>query len=287
MLQSAMIEVEESSHTLHQYADDIQPDPARLASVDQRLSNILLLARKHQLEPAELPLHLSTLQQQLAKLLQSDEQLDTLQQQIDEHQQQWGKLAGRLSRSRRKAVELLAAQVSATMQQLSMPDGRFSVKLDSIEQQQPTAQGLETIEFFFSANPGQPQQPLSKAASGGELSRISLAIQVATIGLAKIPTLIFDEVDVGIGGGVAEIVGKLLRKLGEERQILCVTHLPQVAAQAHHHLLVEKQRHNNSTQTRITPLEESQRVNEVARMLGGVEMTERTLKHAQEMLSTE
>ncbi len=287
MLQSAMIEVEESSHTLHQYADDIQLDPARLASVDQRLSNILLLARKHQLEPAELPTHLSTLQQQLAKLLQSDEQLDTLQQQIDEHQQQWGKLAGRLSRSRRKAVELLAAQVSATMQQLSMPDGRFSVKLDSIEQQQPTAQGLETIEFFFSANPGQPQQPLSKAASGGELSRISLAIQVATIGLAKIPTLIFDEVDVGIGGGVAEIVGKLLRKLGEERQILCVTHLPQVAAQAHHHLLVEKQRHNNSTQTRITSLEESQRVNEVARMLGGVEMTERTLKHAQEMLSTE
>ncbi len=286
MLQSAMIEVEESSHTLHQYADDIQLDPARLASVDQRLSNILLLARKHQLEPAELPLHLSTLQQQLAKLLQSDEQLDTLQQQIDEHQQQWGKLAGRLSRSRRKAVELLAAQVSATMQQLSMPDGRFSVKLDSIEQQQPTAQGLETIEFFFSANPGQPQQPLSKAASGGELSRISLAIQVATIGLAKIPTLIFDEVDVGIGGGVAEIVGKLLRKLGEERQILCVTHLPQVAAQAHHHLLVEKQRHNNSTQTRITQLEESQRINEVARMLGGVEMTERTLKHAQEMLST-
>ena len=287
MLQSAMIEVEESSHSLHQYADDIQLDPARLASVDQRLSDILLLARKHQLEPAGLPLHLATLQQQLEKLLQSDEQLDTLQQQIEEHRQQWEKLAGRLSRSRSKAVESLAAQVSATMQQLSMPDGRFSIKLNSIEQQQPTAQGRETIEFYFSANPGQPQQPLSKAASGGELSRISLAIQVATIGLAKIPTLIFDEVDVGIGGGVAEIVGKLLRKLGEERQILCVTHLPQVAAQAHHHLLVEKQRHNNSTQTRIIPLEESQRVDEVARMLGGVEMTERTLKHAQEMLSTE
>jgi DNA repair protein RecN (Recombination protein N) len=286
MLQSALIEVEESSHTLHQYADDIQLDPARLANVDRRLSDILLLARKHQLEPAELPLHLATLQQQLEKLLQSDEQLDTLQQQIKEYQQQWGKLAGRLSRSRRKAVESLAAQVSATMQQLSMADGHFSVKLDSIEQQQPTAHGLETIAFYFSANPGQPQQPLSKAASGGELSRISLAIQVATIGLAKIPTLIFDEVDVGIGGGVAEIVGKLLRELGEERQILCVTHLPQVAAQAHHHLLVEKQRHNNSIQTSITPLDNNQRVDEVARMLGGVEMTERTLEHAQEMLST-
>ncbi len=285
MLQSAKIEVEESSHTLHQYAEDIQLDPARLASVDQRLSDILLLARKHQLEPAELPHHLSTLQQQLAKLLQNDEQMDSLQQQIDEHQQQWVKLASRLSRSRRKAVESLAAQVSATMQQLSMPDGRFSVKLDSIEQQQPTAHGIETVEFYFSANPGQKQQPLSKAASGGELSRISLAIQVATIGLEKIPTLIFDEVDVGIGGGVAEIVGKLLRKLGEERQVLCVTHLPQVAAQAHYHLLVEKQRLDNSTQTRIIPLEEGQRVDEVARMLGGVEITERTLEHAQEMLS--
>jgi len=287
MLQSALIEVEESSHSLHRFTDDIKLDPARLASVDLRLSNILLLARKHQLEPAELPLHLRTLQQQLAELLQSDEQLDDLQQQIGKHQQQWHRVAERLSRSRRKAAESLAAQVSATMQQLSMPDGEFSVVIHPIEQQKPTAHGLETIEFYFSANPGQPQQPLSKAASGGELSRISLAIQVATIGLAKIPTLIFDEVDVGIGGGVAEIVGKLLRKLGEERQILCVTHLPQVAAQAHHHLLVEKQRHNNSTQTRITPLEESQRIDEVARMLGGIEMTERTLKHAQEMLSAE
>ena len=285
MLQSAMIEVEESSHTLHQYADDIQLDPARLTYVDQRLSSILLLARKHQIEPAELPHHLSTLQRQLAKLLQSNEQLDLLKQQIDEHQLQWEKLAGRLSRSRRKAVESLAAQVSATMQQLSMPDGRFSVKLEPTEQQQPTAHGVETIEFYFSANPGQPQQPLSKAASGGELSRISLAIQVATIGLAKIPTLIFDEVDTGIGGGVAETVGKLLRMLGKERQIMCVTHLPQVAAQAHHQLLVEKQRRNNSTQTRITLLDEGQRVDEVARMLGGVEITQRTLKHAQEMLS--
>lgn len=286
MLQSAMIEVEESSFTLHQYADDIQLDPARLANVDQRLSSILLLARKHQLEPTELPLHLFTLQQQLEKLLQSDEQLDILRQQINEHQQQWGKLADRLSCSRHKAAESLAARVSATMQQLSMPDGRFSVMLESTEQRQPTAQGLETVEFYFSANPGQPQQPLSKAASGGELSRISLAIQVATIGLERIPTLIFDEVDVGIGGGVAEIVGKLLRKLGKERQVLCITHLPQVAAQAHHHLLVKKQHHNGTTQTCITPIKKGQRVDEVARMLGGVEMTERTLEHAEEMLST-
>ena len=285
MLQSASIDVEESSHTLHQYADDIQLDPARLAGIDQRLSDILLLARKHQVEPAELPGHLSELQQQLAKLQKRDQQLDALQQQIDAHQQQWHKLAGRVSRSRGKAAKSLAAQVTATMQQLSMPDGRFSVKLHTIEQQQPAAHGLESIAFFFSANPGQPQQPLNKAASGGELSRISLAIQVATIGLAKIPTLIFDEVDVGIGGGVAEIVGKLLRQLGEQRQILCVTHLPQVAAQAHHHLLVEKQRRKNSTQTSITPLDSDQRIDEVARMLGGVEMTQRTLEHAQEMLS--
>jgi len=285
MLQSALIEVEESSHTLHQYADDIQIDPVRLASVDQRLNDILLLARKHRVEPAELPRHLSDLQQQLEKLLQSDQQLDILHQQIDKHQQQWQRLADKLSQSRRKAAKSLAAKVSQIMQQLSMPDGHFSVKLHPLEQHRPTTSGLESIEFFISANPGQPQKPLSRAASGGELSRISLAIQVATIGLAKIPTLIFDEVDVGIGGGVAEIVGKLLCKLGGERQILCVTHLPQVAAQAHHHLLVEKQRHNNSTRTCITTLDDNQRVDEVARMLGGVEMTERTRDHAQEMLS--
>lgn len=287
MLKSAMIEIEECSHTLHQYADTIQLDPARLASVDQRLSSILQLARKHQLEPAGLPLHLATLQQQLKKLLHSDEQLEILQLQVDEHQQQWNKLAGRLSRSRHKAAKLLDSQVSTTMRQLSIADGRFSVKLENIELQQPTAHGVETVAFYFSANPGQPQQPLSKAASGGELSRISLAIQVATIGLGKVPTLIFDEVDVGIGGSVAEIVGNLLRRLGEERQVLCVTHLPQVAAQAHHHLLVEKQRNSNSTQTRIIPLEEEQRIDEVARMLGGVEMTERTLEHAREMLSSQ
>lgn len=286
MLQSALIEVEESSHALHHYADAIQLDPARLASVDQRLSDILLLARKHQVDPQELPRHFTGLKQQLGNLLESDQQLDSLQQQIDEHQLQWHKLARKLSTSRRKAAKLLAAQVSATMQQLSMPDGCFSVKLHAIEQPQPAAQGLETIEFYFSANPGQAQQPLSKAASGGELSRISLAIQVATIGLAKIPVLVFDEVDVGIGGGVAEIVGKLLRKLGEQRQILCVTHLPQVAAQAHHHLLVEKQRNGRSSQTLITSLDEHQRVAEIARMLGGMEMTERTLEHAQEMLSS-
>lgn len=286
MLQSALIEVEESSHALHEYADAIQLDPAKLASVDERLSDILLLARKHQIAPPELPRHFAALKQQLEKLLESEQQLDSLQQQIDAHRQQWHKLAHKLSRSRHKAAKSLAAQVSATMQQLSMQDGGFSVKLDSIEQQQPSSHGLETIEFYFSANPGLTQQPLSKAASGGELSRISLAIQVAAIGLANIPTLLFDEVDVGIGGGVAEIVGKLLRQLGEERQILCVTHLPQVAAQAHHHLLVEKQHHNSSSQTRITSLEDADRVAEVARMLGGIEMTERTLEHAQEMLSS-
>ncbi|MEN8213032.1 MAG: DNA repair protein RecN [Pseudomonadota bacterium] len=285
MLQSAAIEIEESSQSLHQYADAIELDPERLGLVDQRLSDILLVARKHRLEPTGLPAHLSDLQQQLAELQQSSEQLETLHQQIDTANRQWRKIAAKVSHSRCKAAESLAQRVSTTMRQLSMPDGRFSVKLHALEEQQPGAHGLESIEFFFSANPGQPQQPLGKAASGGELSRISLAIQVATIGLGKIPTLIFDEVDSGIGGGVAEIVGKLLRQLGEERQVLCVTHLPQVAAQAHHHLLVEKQRLNDATRTRILPLDDTQRVDEVARMLGGVELTQRTREHAREMLS--
>ena len=178
----------------------------------------------------------------------------------------------------------MAKQVTQTMQTLSMPDGAFSVRLQKTADSEPREHGAETVEFLITTNPGQPPQPLSKVASGGELSRISLSIQVATIGLSMIPTLIFDEVDVGIGGGVAEIVGGLLRQLGEQRQILCVTHLPQVAAQAHQHLRVEKENARDGSRTAVVALEEERRVQEIARMLGGIELTEKTLDHAREML---
>jgi DNA repair protein RecN (Recombination protein N) len=286
MLQSALIEVEESSHALHQYADNIQLDPARLASVEQRISDILQLARKHHVEPEELPRRHDDLQQQLEALLESDAHTALLQQQIEACRQQWLQLAGSLSKQRQKAAASLSSRVTATMRGLSMPDGRFSVKLRALEQAQPSATGQESVEFYFSANRGQAQQPLNKAASGGELSRISLAIQVSTLGLAQLPTLIFDEVDAGIGGGVAEVVGQLLRQLGERQQILCVTHLPQVAAQAHNHLRVEKQRSHNSTRTLITTLAEHQRVDEIARMLGGIKISKGALEHAAEMLSS-
>lgn len=287
MLQSALIEVEESSHALHQYADKIQLDPARLASVDQRISDILQLARKHHVEPGELSGRHDDLRRQLEALLESEAHTALLQQHIDECRQQWLQLAGSLSKQRQKAAASLSSRVTSTMRGLSMPDGRFSVKLRALEKAQPSATGLESVEFYFSANRGQAQQPLNKAASGGELSRISLAIQVSTLGLAQIPTLIFDEVDAGIGGGVAEVVGQLLRQLGERQQILCVTHLPQVAAQAHNHLRVEKQRGHKSTRTLITTLGDHQRVDEIARMLGGLKISRGALEHAQEMLSSQ
>ena len=193
--------------------------------------------------------------------------------------------AGRaLSEARRAAAERLGETVTASMQELGMAGGHFAVGLERLADAEVNANGLDSIAFQVSANPGQPLQPLAKVASGGELSRISLAIQVATAELGRIPTLVFDEVDVGIGGGVAEIVGRLLRRLGEARQVLCVTHLPQVAAQAHAQLRVQKQAIDGQTYTEIAPLGEDTRVDEIARMLGGTEITATTRAHAAEML---
>jgi DNA repair protein RecN (Recombination protein N) len=165
-----------------------------------------------------------------------------------------------------------------------MAGGCFTVELSRVEPETANAQGLDRLEFLVSANPGQPMQPIGKVASGGELSRISLALQVATAECGKVPTLVFDEVDVGIGGGIAEIVGRLLRTLGGARQVLCVTHLPQVAAQAHNHLQVRKHTHDGQTFTAIEDLGNEERVGEVARMLGGREITPKTMDHAREMI---
>jgi DNA repair protein RecN (Recombination protein N) len=174
--------------------------------------------------------------------------------------------------------------VTEAMQHLGMVGGRFAVEIEALPTERASAGGLERVTFLVSANPGQPLQPLSKVASGGELSRISLGIQVATAECGSVPTLVFDEVDVGIGGGVAEIVGRLLRTLGDARQVLCVTHLPQVAAQAHQQLRVRKETDDGQTYTRIEALDPEARVDEIARMLGGTKITERTRDHASEML---
>jgi DNA repair protein RecN (Recombination protein N) len=282
MLESALIQSREAASELRNYMDRLEVDPQRLEELEQRLATITDLSRKHHVQADELPGLLPRLQDELAGLENAEGRLSHLEADIDKAANDYKKLARKLSQSRSKAAKSLSKAVTTSMQELGMEGGRFEVALS--DEENFTAHGLEKIEFMVSANPGQPLKPLTKVASGGELSRISLAIQVITAQNSRIPTLIFDEVDVGIGGRVAEIVGRLLRELGQHRQVICVTHLPQVAALGHHHLQVSKQKATDTTISQIAHLQAPQRVEEIARMLGGIEITEQTLSHAEEML---
>ncbi|MCW8973574.1 MAG: DNA repair protein RecN [Gammaproteobacteria bacterium] len=284
MLESAVIQVKEASTELRHYADSLELDPEQLAQVEQRLTAIHDLARKHRVEPAALPALQEQLQQELEQLDNAGSRLQGMQSEIEQLRAEYEKLAGKLRKGRQAAAKKLAEAVSANMQELGMSGGHFDVFLQPLEKG-PSANGLEGVELQVSANPGQPLRPLGKVASGGELSRISLAIQVITAGQEGIPTLIFDEVDVGVGGGVAEMVGRQLRRLGENRQVLCVTHQPQVAAQGHHHFRISKQSNGAQTRTEVHPIEAEVRVEEVARMSGGVKITEQTLEHARELIA--
>jgi DNA repair protein RecN (Recombination protein N) len=284
LIDSALIQVQESAGGLRGFVDDLELDPERLEQVEQRIADLHDMGRKYRVEPQELPARLGEILAELGELEHAGQTLDALEQEVAELRRQYLEIAAALGDARRKAAERLSGSISEAMQTLAMTGGRFEVAVGELPREKAGPAGMDTVDFRVSANPGQPLQPLAKVASGGELSRISLAIQVATAECAHIPTLIFDEVDVGIGGRVAEIVGQLLRRLGDSRQVLTVTHLPQVAAQAHHHLQVSKQARDGQTYTGITPLSSSGRVEEVARMLGGVEITERTLEHAREML---
>lgn len=283
-LDGALIQVDEAVRVLRHYLDQLELDPARLSELEQRLSTIHDIARKHRLQPQELPPYQMQLKQELTELEHADETLDELLLHSERLQQQYLEQAEALHQKRHQAGLRLAQEVTDSMQQLGMTGGRFQVELEPLPLDKSSASGLDRVVFRVSANPGQPLQPLAKSASGGELSRISLSLQVATADCSRTPTLIFDEVDVGIGGGVAEIVGRLLRRLGQERQVMCVTHLAQVASQAHHHLQVSKHSDGQETQTHIQVLDEMLRVREVARMLGGLEITDNTLSHAQEMI---
>jgi len=284
LVDNALIQAEEALDGLRHYADRLELDPERLQFVEERIGAIHTLARKHRVEPAELPELQLRLAGELADLEHADERLEGLQARIGALHERYRKAADKLSKSRAKTAKALSKQVSQAMHELGMPGGRFEVELTPREADTVAADGLERVGFAVSANPGQPPRPLGKVASGGELSRISLAIEVILADSASIPSLIFDEVDSGIGGGVAEVVGRRLRALGERRQVLCVTHLPQVAAQGHRHLQVEKQTDGKSTHTRIRALDPEPRIGEIARMLGGIEITEQTLAHAREML---
>lgn len=285
LLTGAQIQIEEAVGELSRYLDHFEADPERQQQVEERLGVIHDLARKHRILPQELPALQQRLIDELEGIQQSDADKDRLTEELAAYREHYQQLAAKLSATRQKAAQKLAKAVTGEIQQLGMPGGQVQVELRPITSAQYPLQGLENVEFLVSANPGQPAKPLAKVASGGELSRISLGIQVITAQTSRVPTLVFDEVDVGIGGPTAEIVGKLLRQLGERGQVLTVTHLPQVAAQGHQHLFVRKEQRRDSTRTCIDRLEGEDRVQEVARMLGGVDLTEESLAHARRQLA--
>ncbi|MCW8125782.1 DNA repair protein RecN [Microbulbifer halophilus] len=285
MLDSARIQVDEAAGTLSRHIDRFEMDPERLAEVEERLSAIYQAARKHRVQPHEL----ADLQQQLQSELDdigAPDTLDRLAAECEKLEQTFRATAGKLSDLRTEAAAELAEAVNAQLSDLAMPHARVELALQP--QEKPSASGLEEVEILISTNPGQPPRPLGKIASGGELSRVSLAIQVVTAQTSRTPTLVFDEVDVGIGGVTGDVVGRLLRQLGERRneragQVICVTHLAQVAARAHKQYLVEKHSDGEAAFVSLRELKDSERREEIARMLGG-ETTAQSLAHAGEML---
>jgi DNA repair protein RecN (Recombination protein N) len=284
LVESAGIQIEEAAGNLRQYLDGLDLDPGLMDQVETQLAQLQDLARKYRVFPEQIPATREQLRRDLGALESDDTAVETLARERDDARAAFLAAAGTLSEKRGAAARRLGETVSSAMQELGMMGGRFSVRVLRGEPDAAGPSGLDQIELLVSANPGQRLQPLAKVASGGELSRISLGVQVATAECGNIPTLVFDEVDVGIGGGVAEIVGKLLRTLGAARQVLCVTHLPQVAAQGHNHLQVRKHNRDGQTFTSIDTLDDDERVGEIARMLGGTEITEKTLEHAREMI---
>lgn len=285
LLDSASIQLDEAVTELRHYRDSVDIDPQQLQQVESRLSELHEMARKHNCRPEQLYDHQQQLQQQLEETKNAEIKYDTLENDISQAAAQYQTLADKLTRTRQNAAKKLEKAVTENLQRLSMHGSRFEIAMIPLNEGEFAPHGQEKIEFLISTNPGQPAQLMNKIASGGELSRISLAIQVITSRVHGIATIIFDEVDVGIGGGTAEIVGQMLRALGEHRQVLCVTHQPQVASQGHQQLHVRKQTDKTSTTTTIVELTEGARIDELARMLGGVTITEQTQAHAREMLA--
>ncbi|MGH1431972.1 MAG: DNA repair protein RecN [Neptuniibacter sp.] len=282
MLNSALIQVEEAGNEIRHFLDRVEINPERQQEVEERLSSIFDIARKHKVTPDHLPEFHRALSEELAGLSRSDEALEQLAIDAETAKNRYSEAAEKLSAKRANSAAKISKLVDQQLHSLGMPSAELSVALNTLEK--PGANGLEDVEFLIITNKGQPAKPLAKIASGGELSRISLAIQVITAQTSTTPTLIFDEVDVGIGGAIAEVVGKLLRQLGESAQILTVTHQPQVASQGHQHLFVSKRSDQTNTHTQITELDRNNRIQEVARMLGGIDITERSMEHAKEML---
>ena len=284
LVETAAIQTREAAAELRHYAEAVDLDPQRLQQVERRIAEIHEVARKHRLPPEELPQQLASLERELAHIERGDERRRELEDDERELVTTYRTRAQELHESRAAAAAKLGQAVTDNIRGLGMPGGQFSIQVDSDDRDQPSPSGMDQVEFLVSTNPGQPFRPMSKIASGGELSRISLAIQVIGARGSGVPTLVFDEVDVGIGGGVAEIVGQQLKRLGQTRQVLCITHLPQVASQGNNHLQVRKQTREDMTFTHIDSLLGETRIEEIARMLGGIEITTHTMAHAREMI---
>lgn len=284
LLETAGIHVSEALGGLRDLADTLVGDPVRAAELERRLDALHGVARKHHVEPERLSVIHEALRDERDRLAGASTRLTELGDLLIEARRAYDEAAARLGDGRRRAGKRLGRAITANMSELGMPGGRCELSVSPLEGDGTRPEGNERIDILVSANPGMDPAPLRKVASGGELSRISLAIQVLLAGGSGVPTLVFDEVDVGIGGGVAEIVGKRLREVAGSRQVLCVTHLAQVACQGHGHLRVAKQARGKTTRSMLTQLDGDERVEEVARMLGGLDITERTRAHAREML---
>lgn len=281
ILEPARVQLQEAVYSLRRYGERLDLDPQRLREVEARLDAVHAAARKYRVAPEELPAKLEAARARLQEMGEGGD-VDTLRRQEEEAHAACLAEARRLSAGRRKAARKLSEQVTAAMQELAMAGGRFEVSLN--EAADVSAHGLEQLEFRVAAHKGMAPQPLAKVASGGELSRLSLAVQTVATQVARVPTLIFDEVDAGIGGHVAEIVGRMLKQLGRKHQVMCITHLPQVAASADQQWQVTKTTASGKVLSRVTALDREQRVEEIARMLGGVRITETTRRHAAELL---
>lgn len=283
LLTTALIQVEEAAKDLASSLDRFESDPQRLSRVENRLGKIYEVARKHRVEPDSLSALTARVARKLHSIESSNERIAELEEHLPAIRTSYATLAAKLSKARKKAAGELEQAVTGHLRNLGMTDARLFVRVECLDDGKPRRFGMDDIEFLVSTIPGAEPGALNKIVSGGELSRISLAIQVVTARTSDTPTLVFDEVDVGVGGGAAEVIGNLLRQLGKETQVLCVTHLPQVAAQGNHHYVVTRSKTDGSATTSVRKLDEAARVSEIARMLGGVEQTAESLAHAESM----
>ncbi len=285
MLDSAAIQLQEAQSELRRYLDQVELDPGRLKDVETRLDTLHDIARKHRVQARDLSSLYADLRAELDSLTGSGERIEELTAELEAVEAAYQEAAAKLSKARHKAADKLQKLVEKQLAELAMEQCRFKVALSAREVENPHPHGMEDVEFLISTNPGQDPRPLGKIASGGELSRISLAIQVISASANTVPSMIFDEVDVGIGGAVAEVVGRLLRALAAASQVICVTHLPQVAAQGQQHLRVSKSSDKKAARADLSRLDDSDKVEEIARMLGGIDITEKTRDAAREMLA--